>query len=81
MARMTLKDWATHEHLQAASLRMAGYLTEDEWYDEADAEGWEATAKAEAYNEAVLNGEFHYDPEAQDDLALHDFLHPDGYGV
>ena len=29
---------------------------------------------------AAERGPIPYDPEAQEDLALHDFLHPDGYG-
>lgn len=40
----------------------------------------QAEAKAEAYAEgAWLRHAERYDPEAQADLALHDFLHPDGY--
>lgn len=83
MARMTDKDWDRHEYLQADSLRLAGYLTEDEWYDKADAEAWDAYAEQERRSELKLTGvdPDYYDPEAQADLALHNFLHPDGYGV
>jgi hypothetical protein len=57
----------------------------------AQAEGWgwtkqeaeeaDADAEAEQYAESAwLRYAERSDPEAQADLALHDFLHPEGYG-
>ena len=41
----------------------------------------EAQAEARSENAYVRMCEDRYDPEAQRDLELHDFLHPNGYGV
>lgn len=49
------------------------------WYSDDNLDAL-AEQEAEARNERALSGEDRYDPEAQADLAFHDWLWPYGYG-